>query len=52
MSLSLEGYSDDEVVRIQRKYIDATLKVGDDQIEAKDAWIAKSIYILVARRFI
>jgi hypothetical protein len=52
MSLSLEGYSDDEVVRIQHKYIDATLKVGDDQIEAKDAWIAKSIYILVARRFI
>ena len=52
MSLSLEGYSDDEVVRIQHKYIDATLKVGDNQIEEKYAWIAKSIYILVARRFI
>jgi hypothetical protein len=52
MSLSLEGYSNNECARIQRKYIEPTLKVGNEQLEGKYAWIAKSIYILVARRFI
>ena len=52
MGLSVEGCSDIETVRIQNNFITPTFKVGESQLEEKDAWIAKSIHILVARRFI
>ena len=52
MSLLSQGRSDDDIANAQWNYVEPTLKAGDEQINEKDAWIASSTYILLARRFI
>ena len=51
-ALSVNGCSVDETVRAQHKYIDPTIKVGSKQLDEKNAWTAKSLYTLLARRYI
>jgi hypothetical protein len=52
MSLLAKGRSDEEIAKAQWNYVEPTLKAGDEQINEKDAWIASSPHILLARRFI
>ena len=51
-ALSVSGCSVEETVRAQYKYIEPILKAGGKQLDEKDIWTAKSLYTLLARRYI
>ena len=52
MSLSVQNRSDDYILQAQNEYIQPTIKIGNEQLDEKDVWIANSIYVLLGRRLL